>query len=224
MGQISLRTLTIGLPNATEDPDIVDNFTILQTLVNGNIDTNNLAASAGITLAQLAAVVQQAVHTSGDIRATAKAAADTGWLVCDGAAVSRTTYSALFAAISTTYGAGDRSTTFNVPDLRGSVPVGVDGAAGRLSANDALGNSGGAETHSHGAGSYAAPSHTHSIAGEPNVNAGAFQGGAINVDRPANNHAHGGATGGPSASAVTGSSATVSNMPPYQVVTYVIKT
>lgn len=42
-----------------------------------------------------------------------------GWLKCDGSAVSRTTYAALFAAIGTTYGAGDGATTFNVPDLRG---------------------------------------------------------------------------------------------------------
>jgi microcystin-dependent protein len=44
--------------------------------------------------------------------------APTGWLACDGQAVSRTTYADLFAAISTTWGAGDGSTTFNVPDLR----------------------------------------------------------------------------------------------------------
>lgn len=47
-------------------------------------------------------------------------------LVCNGAAISRTTYSELFAAIGTTYGAGDGSTTFNVPDLRGRWIVGAD--------------------------------------------------------------------------------------------------
>lgn len=52
------------------------------------------------------------------------AAAPTGFLLCDGTAVSRTTYAALFAIISTTYGVGDGSTTFNVPDLRSSVPTG----------------------------------------------------------------------------------------------------
>jgi microcystin-dependent protein len=48
----------------------------------------------------------------------------TGWLLCDGSAVLRATYSALFTLIGTAYGAGDGSTTFNVPDLRGRVPVG----------------------------------------------------------------------------------------------------
>lgn len=49
----------------------------------------------------------------------------TGWLECDGSAVSRATYAALFTAIGTTWGAGDGSTTFNLPDLRSSVPVGI---------------------------------------------------------------------------------------------------
>ena len=51
--------------------------------------------------------------------AAATVPANYGWLLCNGQAVSRTTYSALFEAIGTTYGAGDGSTTFNVPDLRG---------------------------------------------------------------------------------------------------------
>ena len=55
------------------------------------------------------------------------AAAPDGWLLCNGAAVSRTTYAALFAAIGTAYGAGDGSTTFNVPDYQNRVAVGVGG-------------------------------------------------------------------------------------------------
>jgi len=50
------------------------------------------------------------------------------WIICDGTAVSRSTYSALYAAIGTTYGVGDGSTTFNLPDLRGRVPVGSQSA------------------------------------------------------------------------------------------------
>ena len=56
-------------------------------------------------------------------------AAPTGWLLCDGSAVSRTTYSTLFAAIGVAYGSGDGSTTFNLPDLRGRFMRGVDGTA-----------------------------------------------------------------------------------------------
>lgn len=76
-----------------------------------------------------------------------------GWLICDGRAVSRATYAALFAAIGTTFGAGDGSTTFNLPDMRGRTWAGLDNMGGS-SANrvtnaqaDAMGGSMGAETH-----------------------------------------------------------------------------
>lgn len=54
-----------------------------------------------------------------------------GWLLCDGSAVSREQYSALFAAIGTSCGEGDGQTTFNLPDYRGSFLRGVDGGTGR---------------------------------------------------------------------------------------------
>ncbi len=57
--------------------------------------------------------------------------APTGYLLADGSAVSRSTYSDLFAAIGTAYGNGDGSTTFNLPDLRGRFLRGVDGGSGR---------------------------------------------------------------------------------------------
>jgi len=60
----------------------------------------------------------------------AGAAAPAGWLLCDGTAVSRTAYANLFNAIGTAYGTGDGSTTFNVPDLRGRVPLGVGTGTG----------------------------------------------------------------------------------------------
>ena len=75
--------------------------------------------------ADIAALQSSAyVHPPGSVEFYAGASAPTGWLMCDGAAVSRPTYAALFTAISTPYGAGDGSTTFNVPDLRGRVAVG----------------------------------------------------------------------------------------------------
>lgn len=70
---------------------------------------------------------------SGEIRAFARTTAPTGWLVCDGSAVSRTAYAALFAAVGTLYGTGDGLTTFSLPNLinrmaRGSTSGGVGGA------------------------------------------------------------------------------------------------
>ena len=63
----------------------------------------------------------------GAIKPWAKATAPVGYVLCDGTAISRTTYADLFAVISTTYGAGDSSTTFNVPNLQGKTPQGYDG-------------------------------------------------------------------------------------------------
>ena len=90
----------------------------------------------------------------GSVQLTAAAAAPTNWLLCDGTAVSRSTYALLFAVIGTTYGAGNGTTTFNVPDVRGRTVIMVDGAAARVTsasldgANaDTLGGVGGLETH-----------------------------------------------------------------------------
>lgn len=66
----------------------------------------------------------------GAILPFARATAPAGWLKANGAAVSRATYSALFAAIGTTFGVGDGSTTFNLPDLRGEFVRGLDDSRG----------------------------------------------------------------------------------------------
>lgn len=61
----------------------------------------------------------------GDLKLSALTADHGGWLLCDGSAVSRTTYAALFAALGTAFGAGDGSTTFHLPDARGRVPLAI---------------------------------------------------------------------------------------------------
>jgi microcystin-dependent protein len=160
-------------------------------------------------------------------------------------AVSRTTYATLFAVTGTTYGVGDGSTTFYLPDLRGRVPVGVDGAAARLSANDALGNSSGAETHTlttsempshtHDSGSLTTASdgaHTHTTyatrntnntaTGTSNVVVGLTSSGAVTGTTSSDgSHSHNvtsGNTGG------AGLGLAHNNMQPYQVTQYIIKT
>ncbi len=85
--------------------------------------------------------------------------APAGWLVCDGSAVSRATYAALFAAIGTTWGAGDGSTTFNLPDMRGRT-VGGAGTGSGLSART-LAQQVGEENHQLTAAEMA--SHSHSV-------------------------------------------------------------
>jgi microcystin-dependent protein len=92
---------------------------------------------------------------AGSIYMFAGSTAPQGFLLCDGSAVSRTTYATLFDTIGTTYGAGDGSTTFNLPDMSGRVPVGV-------SQSYALASTGGEEGHV--LLSSEIPTHSHEIA------------------------------------------------------------
>lgn len=125
---------------------------------------------------RLAALERRAVPSDGEAVVTASTPgvppgvvmedagtgdAPDGWLVCDGAAYSRATYADLYARIGTTYGAGDGSTTFNVPDYRGRVGVGPDGGAGRLVAATAAGVAGGSATHTLTAAQM--PVHSHAV-------------------------------------------------------------
>ena len=64
----------------------------------------------------------------GAIKPWGKSTAPAGYVLCDGTAISRTTYADLFAIIASTYGAGNGSTTFNVPNLQGKMPQGYDGS------------------------------------------------------------------------------------------------
>lgn len=110
---------------------------------------------------------------AGTVVTFAGAAAPSGWLLAYGQAVSRTTYADLFNAIGTTYGTGDGSTTFNLPDGRGRVGAGKDNmggtAAGRLTNSGTgnpsidgttLGATGGVDRHTLTTAQM--PSHTHS--------------------------------------------------------------
>lgn len=76
------------------------------------------------------AEIESALVPPGTVTMYAGASAPVGYLLCDGSAVSRTTYALLFAAVGTAFGVGDGATTFNVPDMRGRGPLGVGAGAG----------------------------------------------------------------------------------------------
>ncbi|TDR82216.1 tail fiber protein [Paludibacterium purpuratum] len=99
-------------------------------------------------------------NPTGTIISSACASPPTGYLACDGSAVSRAAYSSLFAAIGTTFGAGDGSTTFNVPDARGVALRGVDGSRG-LDSGRTLGSYQADAIASHSVG-VSDPGHAHS--------------------------------------------------------------
>jgi microcystin-dependent protein len=126
-------------------PSVLDTLNELSAALNDDPNFSTTVATA------LAALVP-----SGTVSQTARATAPTGYLLCDGSAISRTTYSSLFDAIGTAYGTGDGSTTFNIPNLKGRVPVGRDSAQTEF---DTLGETGGAKTHTLTTAEM--PSHTH---------------------------------------------------------------
>lgn len=90
---------------------------------------------------------------AGTIITSALDTAPTGWMLCDGAEISRSTYASLFAAIGTTYGAGDTVTTFNIPNLEGKIPFGRNGGDGGDDEFADLGQTGGSKSiQGHGSG------------------------------------------------------------------------
>lgn len=129
----------------------------------------NFIEGSGITLT----VADDAVDNEIDITITAAgstmppgaiteyggSSAPADWLLCDGTAVSRTTYSALFAIIGTDHGVGDGSTTFNLPDFRGRMPVGKgsNAAVNVLGENEGVTEANRRPQHRHTAHSHTAP-------------------------------------------------------------------
>jgi microcystin-dependent protein len=165
-----------------------------------------------------------------------------GWLLCDGSEVSRTTYADLFAIMGTTYGNGNGSTTFNLPDFRQRFPLGK--AASGTGAN--LGDTGGNINHTHSTPnhSHTMPQHSHNVdigsfntgadgghfhTESPGTSPGAAGTGPYDID-PVGDHQH---TVNPPNTSTTnvdpgntnsgGGSTTGSGNPPYLVVTFIVK-
>ncbi len=100
--------------------------------------------------------------SAGDVKPWLGTSAPGGWIKCNGAAISRSLYAALFNIIGTTYGAGDGSTTFNLPDFRGEFIRGLDDGRG-IDSGRTIGNaqSDAFSSHSHTGTSDTHPGHSH---------------------------------------------------------------
>lgn len=215
---------------------IADDAVVTAHITDSNVTTAKIADSS-VTSAKIAdgaisgsKFADGVALSSGMVMPFAGATAPTGWLLCYGQAVSRTTYADLYAICGTTYGAGDGSTTFNVPDLRGRVAAGQDDMGGS-SANrltnqtgglngDGLGNTGGSETHTLTTAQM--PAHTHD-AGTYNF--------ALQTGTQASNTLPDGASGSSAStfsisgnSGSTGGGGAHNNVQPTIILNYIIKT
>lgn len=151
-----------------------------------------------------------AIGIVGEIKPYAGSTAPTGALLCDGSAVSRTTYAKLFSVIGTTWGSGDGSTTFNLPNLKGRTLIGAGTATSGTKYN--LGASSGEETHTLSIGEM--PSHNH----EADVY---YTGGATGAAKNLYQFTYN-TIAGSMFTADTGGGGTHNNMQPYSVINYII--
>lgn len=129
-------------------PTLTTNYSFNQPLVNNPVDQNLWGGQLNTNWGNLDTILAEIVPIGTLMAYAGTTAPNSRWLLCDGAAVSRTTYATLFALVGTAYGAGDMSTTFNLPDYRGRAGIGLDNLGG-ASANritdsnaDSLNNTG----------------------------------------------------------------------------------
>jgi microcystin-dependent protein len=184
-----------------------------------------VTAAVGNNSTQIAttAFVQANGTPTGVINMWGTGTAPTGWLLCTGTAVSRTTYAALFAVIGSTFGAGDGSTTFNLPNYTNRMPYGTTLAATGGSANAIV------VAHTHTATSTDS-GHTHGGSSGLNyVMQNASSGDAYRADVAQARVSFVSATGTGNASITTtvasaGDSGTNANLPPYLGINFIIKT
>jgi microcystin-dependent protein len=181
---IEIAKKTADANTVTIDPYGSETINGAATFVLSNQNQSAMVASDGANLYTLGAFVNTAVlatnaeqlggtpsaqvYMTGEVRMYAAASAPTGWLSCDGAEISRTTYAALFAVIGETYGVGDGRTTFALPDFRGRAPIGIGTGSG-LTAR-AIGDETGTETHQLTIDEM--PAHNHDILGGDSTGGG----------------------------------------------------
>lgn len=149
--------------------DIVESFADGQVLFEADLDNicNSLTDFfnlIGIDAANLQDSVLSQLIPTGTVVMYGSLTPPPGWLNCDGAAVSRSAFATLYGIVRTTFGSGDGSTTFNLPNFQRSIPVGQGGTAISGPANT-IGSTGGEENHTLASDSSTLPGHGHSSGG-----------------------------------------------------------
>lgn len=175
-------------------------LTIPHTIANEQVADGNKLGANFAAISTWATATDTAIASTtatGVIQMFADGVIPSGYILCDGRAVSRSTYAALFALVGTRYGAGDGSTTFNVPNMKGRVPVGLDAA---VSVVNALGKVGGSRdsiipNHTHPLTGTAASAGAHDHTVDINHNHGAFN-ASVNPPSTTVAFSGGGAAGG----------------------------
>lgn len=180
--------------------------------------TKTYVDTADATLTASIAAINAVV--TGSIQMWPTTSAPTGYLLCAGAAISRTTYAALFAIIGTTFGAGDNSTTFNLPNYTNRMPYGTTIGATGGSADAVV------VSHTHTATSTVTDAgHAHATFGP--YGGGGNPGGSLNTAYPAGQtYPTTSATTGitvATTNTTTGVSGTNANLPPYLGINFIIK-
>ena len=221
------------------DVVVATNYMVNATLPSATLSSPTLTgtpvaptAAVGTSTTQVAttAFVQNAGLT-GEIKMWGVSSAPTGYLLCNGAAVSRTTYAALYAVYGTTFGVGDGLTTFNVPDFSGRMPIGVNGTYTLASTGGSASTTlieANLPAHNHSATSTVTdPTHSHPFYATvssygPRGGAGGEYWGA----QPSSSTTSAASTGITVATttANTGSGTSFTNLPPYLGIYYIIKT
>ncbi len=129
----------------------------------GTTSTGNINLKRATVVTGSVTATGMAMCPTGTILPFGGTSAPSGWLSCDGTAISRTTYSGLFAVLGTTWGVGNGTTTFNLPNLPRHTLVGV-GGSGTATLSNTVGSTGGEETHTMTTGELVAHTHTYAQA------------------------------------------------------------
>jgi microcystin-dependent protein len=182
----------------------------------GTEAATRIAEDAAVRVAMLAAMAL--LVPAGTVRASAALNTTEGWLICDGGAYSRATYATLFGAIGVYYGAGDGSTTFNIPTLLGRVPVGFDPDQTEF---NQMGKKGGTKTVTLTVAQM--PSHTHPIVRTASASGMTVTNDSVYDGTAANRYHLADGTAGIVTTA-TGDGGSHPNLTPYNTVNYLIKT